>query len=410
MNFEQVPGYEGLHELIAVRDCYKIHSLVFPPDVVFDIGANIGVFTHYSRERFPDALIVAVEPHPENFAALQEHAPQGRVVVLNKAIGKGEIWRYPDVNSKGKSLIGSGEGYHSEEFGSGIPDLGGHPVESTSIESVMLDDLYAEYVRPGQQFAVKIDCEGAENLLFAHEPSVEVLRKADFVTMELHPYWKAGLDHTDKAIADDAVAIFRGTHRVDSEPPLFFAWRKPDNEPICSRAEFGKLLAERGLLGNLAEIGVATGNFSRDMLNWGAKHVLMVDPWRELPPPDGCGISDEQHEANYQESLAKIGECKNSKERTTILRMLSVEAAAQIPDESLEFCYIDAQHLYHGISVDLEAWWPKVKSDGILAGHDYLGPGLDVNRAVTDFAAKRNLHVHVAIEHQRDASFWIDKP
>ncbi len=413
MTFEEVPGHPQWFAEIVKKDAYKLRSLMFLPDVIFDIGANIGVFIHWARERFPDALIVAVEPHPANFAALQEHAPQDNIVLLNKGVGHGQIWRYPDVQNAGQVRISGGESYFSTGHGYEVPDLGDHIVESVGIEPVLLDELYAKYVKPGQRLAIKLDCEGAENILFAHVPSVEVLQKAEFVTAELHPYWmnagKAGAkdDTTIAAVAD---SIFQKTHRHDSEMPMYYAWRKPDDEPIAGRAEFGRLLAERNLLGNVAEIGVATGNYSRDMLNWGVEHILMVDPWRELPPPDGCGISDEQHEANYQECLEKIGECENIAERTTILRMLSVEAALQTPDESLDFCYLDAQHQYRGISVDLPTWWQKVKPGGILAGHDYLPKELGVNRAVTEFAAERNLCVHLVIEHQRDASFWIMKP
>ncbi len=412
MSFEEVPGHPQWFAEIVTNDAYKLRSLMFLPDVVFDIGANIGVFTHWARERFPDALIVAVEPHPPNFAALQEHAPQDNVVLLNTGVGHGQMQHYPAVNIRPGGISG-GEGYFSTGFGYAPQDLRDHVVKRVGMKPVLLDELYAKYVKPGQRLAIKLDCEGGENILFAHPPSVEVLQKAEFVTAELHPYWmnaSAAGAKDDATIAAVADSIFQKTHRHDSEIPMYYAWRKPDDEPIASRAEFGRLLAERNLLGNVAEIGVATGNYSRDMLNWGVGHLLMVDAWRELPPPDGCGISDEQHEANYQECLAKIGECENSDERTTILRMRSVKAAAQIPDESLDFCYLDAQHQYHGISVDLPTWWQKVRSGGILAGHDYLPLELGVNRAVTEFAAERNLHVHLVIEHHRDASFWIEKP
>lgn len=398
MQFEQIPNYSELCSDITTDDAYKLKSLILLPDVVFDIGANIGVFTHYARKLFPDALIVAVEPHPENFAVLQKYAPAGNTILLNKGIGSGQMWRYPDVGE-----TGAGESYVSSDFGYRLPNIEGHPLEKTYTQPVLLDELYEKYVLPGQRLAIKLDCEGAENLLFAHPPSVEVLQKADFVTMELHPYW----GHCDnETLASRVRSILGDTHRCDSEIPYFHAWRKPDGEPIAGRQEFGKLLAERGLLGNAAEIGVCTGVYSRDILDWGVKHLLLVDPWRELPSAP-CGISDEQHEKYYQECLANIQGCGD---RVTILRMLSVEAARKTPDESLDWVYVDANHRYEGISVDLRMWWPKVRSGGILSGHDYLTPSLGVNRAVTEFAAERGLHVHLVIEHQEDSSFWITKP
>jgi hypothetical protein len=41
-----------------------------------------------------------------------------------------------------------------------------------------------------------------------------------------------------------------------------------------------------------------------------------------------------------------------------------------VPDGSLSFCFIDAAHDYESVKRDLEAWGPKVRADGILAGHD----------------------------------------
>ncbi len=411
MKFEDIHNHASLTVEIVKRDVYKLRSIMpqLHPDVVFDIGANIGVFTHYAHERFPDATIVAVEPHPENFAILKRFAPEG-VFAHNLAIGHGAITRYPDVQDQPGGITG-GESYISDGFGYEVPDLEGHAVESTSISSAMLSHI-RKFHAYGQRYMVKIDCEGAENIIFAHPPSVEVLRKADFVAMELHPYWATGTARTDKAIAHEAAMIFSGTHRWDSEPPYFYAWRKPDDEPICSRSEFGQLLRDRNLLGNAAEIGVATGNYSRDILNWGVKYLRSVDLWADSPV-SRCGIDDEKHEANYQEAVLKLRTCDDWETRSNILRMTSVDAAKLVPDGSLDFCYIDALHKYDetmGIYQDLRLWWPKVRSGGILAGHDYLTPSLGVNRAVTEFAAELGLRVHLVIEHQGDASFWIKKP
>jgi len=418
MEFSEVKGHSHLTAEIVTRNAYKVNSLIFPPDVIFDIGANIGVFTHYVHSKFPNAQIVAVEPHPANFAALQKYLPPDRVTAINKGIGNGILTRYPDLQSTDGNAISSGEGYHSDGFGYKTPSFGDHPFQKdTGIDSVLLDALYAEHVEPGQRLAIKIDCEGAENLLFAHAPSVAILQKADFVAMELHHHWGGNFEadsgglasdgHRDEAIASVAYKIFAGTHRADSEPPMFYAWRKPDDEPILSRSEFGRLLKERGLLGNAAEIGVATGLYSRQILNWGVKNLLLVDPWKEQPPPNGCGISDEAHEENYQICLASIGE---DIDRVTLHRMMSVDAAALTPDNSLDFCYIDANHRTQGITVDLPTWWAKVRPGGILAGHDYLQPALGVNKAVKEFAAKHDLRIHLVIEHQMDASFYLEKP
>ena len=48
--------------------------------------------------------------------------------------------------------------------------------------------------------------------------------------------------------------------------------------------------------------------------------------------------------------------------------------------------FIDGDHSYEGALKDIANYYPKVKSGGIFAGHDYYWPG--VNRAIGDFLTK----------------------
>ena len=57
------------------------------------------------------------------------------------------------------------------------------------------------------------------------------------------------------------------------------------------------------------------------------------------------------------------------------LRMASLDAVNRFEDDSLDFVFIDASHEYEDVKNDIIAWFPKVKSGGIIAGHDYyVGP------------------------------------
>jgi predicted O-methyltransferase YrrM len=53
------------------------------------------------------------------------------------------------------------------------------------------------------------------------------------------------------------------------------------------------------------------------------------------------------------------------------IRRASVEAAKLFADDSLDVVYIDASHNYIDVANDIDAWISKVKSGGIIAGHDY---------------------------------------
>ena len=83
-----------------------------------------------------------------------------------------------------------------------------------------------------------------------------------------------------------------------------------------------------------------------------------------------------------------------------ILRGDSSQLAEQIPDTSLDFCFIDADHTYEGVSKDILAYKNKVKEGGMFCGHDYDQPG---NKQAVD----ENLICN--IEHDPTAQIWIQK-
>lgn len=78
------------------------------------------------------------------------------------------------------------------------------------------------------------------------------------------------------------------------------------------------------------------------------------------------------------------------KEYIVPIRKASLEAVNDFEDNSLDFVFIDASHEYLDVKEDLKAWWPKVKKDGVFAGHDYKH-WAGVTRAVNEFAVNNNL-------------------
>jgi len=64
------------------------------------------------------------------------------------------------------------------------------------------------------------------------------------------------------------------------------------------------------------------------------------------------------------------------------IRMTSVDASKLYLDKSLDFVYIDASHDYQSVKQDILSWYPKIKSGGKLAGHDFDIPS--VKKAVFD--------------------------
>ena len=125
----------------------------------------------------------------------------------------------------------------------------------------------------------------------------------------------------------------------------------------------------------IAEIGVLDGRTSRLLLQrLPLAHVTMVDLWGELPNAGGGldkAVSEQKGRALMAEALAVT---EFAADRRTVIKCDSAEAAEQVEDNSLDLAFIDADHSEAGCRRDLEAWAPKVKTGGILCGHDIDDP------------------------------------
>lgn len=207
----------GVTREVLEHDCYKIKELNIVPDVIFDIGANVGIFSKHAHDTFPAAKIIAVEPDRDNCSEfLMKDFP--KVTLINKAIGRGVVYRHE--NQWG----GAQECYHSEMMGYPIGFLNNsESYKPTDIEAVSLDQIVNAHVKDGQRYMVKIDCEGAENFIFEHTKSFEALVFADYFAIELH-YFSAGSNI--RAFTEAVLGLFELTHDCKRVTNMFYATKK----------------------------------------------------------------------------------------------------------------------------------------------------------------------------------------
>ena len=86
---------------------------------------------------------------------------------------------------------------------------------------------------------------------------------------------------------------------------------------------------------------------------------------------DGAhSFSEDKHESILGAFKANIKEA-NVEDTVEVFDMTTLEAAKLIPDQSLDICFIDADHRYTGVKEDILAYLPKVKPGGIICGHDF---------------------------------------
>ena len=164
------------------------------------------------------------------------------------------------------------------------------------------------------------------------------------------------------------------------------------------RDELGLFLNSFQLTGAGVEVGVFRGDFAETLLStWHGSTLHLIDPFKHIPRgyKDGSNVSDEEHAGNLALLQKRLIE---HADRYVLHREFSVPASHRFADGSLDFVYIDANHAYEFICADLHAWYPKVASGGILAGHDYVDLDadwgrFDVKRAVDEFATDNNYEI-----------------
>jgi hypothetical protein len=76
-------------------------------------------------------------------------------------------------------------------------------------------------------------------------------------------------------------------------------------------------------------------------------------------------------------------------DRAKLFVMTTQAASAQVPDASLDFVFIDADHSYSAVLDDIQHWRSKVRSGGWLGGHDYNVHFPGVMKAVQHQFGKR---------------------
>lgn len=160
--------------------------------------------------------------------------------------------------------------------------------------------------------------------------------------------------------------------------------------------------------GNSAEIGVAEGYFSADILSWEIsfpRHYL-VDRWKCVPGAKGdSGNPQVWHDKNFKAARERVAQYGD---RAMFLRGDSADVSMCVPARSLALVYVDGDHTFEGVATDILIWTPKLVSGGVIAFHDYLAPQYGVKRAVDKFAYVNDLPLYLIPEDKpEDAGAWI---
>jgi methyltransferase, FkbM family len=153
-------------------------------DCVLDVGAHVGSYGLTLRNLGYTGRLVSFEPVAANVEELRRRADRDWVVV-QKAVGK-------ESGRRSIKLTG-GSMQHSflspSAYGRSLAPLVFETVGEEVVDVVRLDDVFADFVSPGERVFLKIDTQGLDlDVLMGAESSLSSIAALQFELALRHTY------------------------------------------------------------------------------------------------------------------------------------------------------------------------------------------------------------------------------
>jgi len=155
-----------------------------------------------------------------------------------------------------------------------------------------------------------------------------------------------------------------------------------------NRLEMAEFFRDKGYTYGV-EVGIFNGFYSEVLMKTiPGLHLAGIDPYAVYK-----GYRDHQFSRSMEKAEETAHTLLDKYTFYTFMKMTSEEAAKEFDDGSLDFVFIDGNHAYEYVKQDIELWTPKVRTGGIVSGHDYYvtrAGNVGVIRAVNDYVASNN--------------------
>lgn len=163
----------------------------------------------------------------------------------------------------------------------------------------------------------------------------------------------------------------------------YYLARTPRPMILAAKKRFAGRQDLRGI-----EIGVAKGDNALSTLReLPIERLFLIDPF--IPYEDAFGGTD--HSADYATACAKLAEYP----QVVWLRKTSESAISEFRNEEpFDFVYINGNHSFESIKKDITLYYPLIRNNGLIGGHDYTPFYESVIRAVNEFAEQTELGLH----------------
>lgn len=155
------------------------------------------------------------------------------------------------------------------------------------------------------------------------------------------------------------------------------------------------------------EVGTEEGVFAEHLCrSVPGLHLTCVDAWETYAGYQEHRRRQEKLDGWHAQTVERLAPFD-----VTILRQYSADAAKSVPDGSLDFVYIDANHELRYVLEDIYTWVPKVRPGGIVAGHDFRGHigslRIDVETAVRAYTQAKLIAPWFVIDDPETTPTWF---
>jgi predicted O-methyltransferase YrrM len=160
-----------------------------------------------------------------------------------------------------------------------------------------------------------------------------------------------------------------------------------------------------------AEIGVDRGKNSLSIFQNipDLKKLYCIDPWENYQ--DNHWAHGDQDEA-FSEAVTRLESYMDDYPNyIEFIKDKSEKVASSFEPDELDFVYIDGNHAYDYVMLDLILWSRIVRPGGIVAGHDYYRfRNAGVVDAVNHYTFAHQIHEFFVTDEKKCLSFFWAKP
>lgn len=172
------------------------------------------------------------------------------------------------------------------------------------------------------------------------------------------------------------------------------------------REDMYKLFAELGFTTGV-EIGIEKGKNAQTMFEIIPNLKLYgVDSYKQHPQASYAYHAAIRHwDAQYLENCKRQCLKRMKGKNFTLLQGFSEDMVDEIEDNSLDFVYLDSDHSYDMVMLDIIKWGRKLKKGGIMSGHDYYYEKdkserrAKVAQAINDYTAVHGIKFYATDEN-----------